>query len=455
MNLTNFQIQLDQPISVALEKIGLNKTGAIFIIDGSQRVVGVATDGDIRRSFLKKHTVQSPISAVMNTKFTSVLENTPREQILKMLDHSIRLIPVLSAAGKLIDVVSRESFPLRGESAVIARAKAPVRISFGGGGTDLTHYFVENGGAVLNSTIALYTHSVLRKRNDSKIKIYSRDFSITEEFESFSDLKGYNGELSLITSLLGLIRPSYGFDLSVFSEFPPGSGLGGSSVLLAAIIGCFNQFREDRWDNYEMAEIAFQAERLKLNIAGGWQDQYATIFGGFNFMEFTSESNIVHPLRIQNETIQELEENLIFCHVGGNHNSGKVHEDQKQKFLDDTKIRELVETNKAITYRQKSLLLKGNLTEFGKSLHETWSLKRQFSDKISTETIDKVYEAARGAGALGGKLLGAGGGGYFLFYVRPFERHAVEDVLQGFGLNPQPLRFDPQGLRVWTVRDET
>ena len=454
MSLKNFQVRSDQPISEALEQIDRNRFGAVFVVDNDGKVIGVATDGDIRRCLLRKHSLQSPISIAMNTEFVSAPEGAAREHILKMLDHQIRLVPILTENRRLVEVVSREVFPLRRESSIVARAKAPVRVSFGGGGTDLTHYFVENGGAVLNSTIALYTHSTLRKRADPRIRLISRDLGVTEEFSSLASLAQYRGVLGLIVSLIGLIQPSFGFELEVFSDVRPGSGLGGSSVLLAAIIGCFNQFREDRWDNYEMAEIAFQAERLTLNIAGGWQDQYATIFGGFNFMEFTHESNVVHPLRIQPEIISELEENLILCNIGGFHQSGAVHDDQKKKFANDEKIQELVETNKRITYRQKTFLLKGMLTEFGKSLHETWGLKRQFSEKISNDRIDSIYEQARSAGALGGKLLGAGGGGYFLFYARPFERWGVEGALRDLGLAPQPIRFEDQGLRVWTVRDE-
>ena len=150
----------------------------------------------------------------------------------------------------------------------------------------------------------------------------------TVEAENLAAL-GCDGELALIKSVIRLIKPPYGFDLDVSADFPVGSGLGGSAVVSSAIIGCFNEFRSDQWDRHEIAEMAFQAERLMLNIPGGWQDQYATVFGGFNHMEFSSDQNTIVPLRLEPTVIAELEESLVLCYTGHNHDSGAVHRDQK------------------------------------------------------------------------------------------------------------------------------
>ena len=165
---------------------------------------------------------------------------------------------------------------------------------------------------------------------DNRIRIYSHDFRCTVEAENLAAL-GSEGELALIKSVICLIQPAYGFDLEVSADFPVGSGLGGSAVVSSAIIGCFNEFRSDRWDRHEIAEMAFQAERLMLNIPGGWQDQYATVFGGFNHMEFTSEQNAIVPLRLEPNIVAELEESLVLCYTGGDHDSGSIHRDQKEQ----------------------------------------------------------------------------------------------------------------------------
>lgn len=448
-----FLIREDQSITEAFSIIDKNTQGVVFVINGDRRVIGIATDGDIRRWLIKNQSMDAPIKSCMNRSFKFAEVHTPREAILKMLDHKVHVVPMLNSKGELVDIINRNWFPLRADRRVFARAKAPVRISFGGGGTDLTNYFVDNGGAVMNATISMYSHSTLRKRDDARIRVTSRDLNRSIEGQSIEQLYEEHKEMRLILSLIKLIRPNYGFDLQVGSDFPVGSGLGGSAVVLASIIGCFNQFREDRWDNYEMAEMAFQAERLTLNVAGGWQDQYATVFGGFNFMEFTQDHNVVHPLRLSQDVLCELEASLVLCYVGGSHKSGDIHSDQKKEMQRDD-IKQLVAKNKDLTYQLKNLLLKGQLIQFGHGLHQAWQMKRQFSSKISTQEIDEVYDLALANGAIGGKLLGAGGGGYFLFFAKPLARFQLEKALADRGLKIQPFQFEDKGLQAWAVREE-
>jgi D-glycero-alpha-D-manno-heptose-7-phosphate kinase len=231
-----------------------------------------------------------------------------------------------------------------------------------------------------------------------------------------------------------------------------GSGLGGSAVVSAAILGCFNQFRQDKWDLHELAELAYQAERLYFGIAGGWQDQYATVFGGVNFMEFRMEQNIVHPLRIPADILLELEESLVLCDTGNVHDSGSIHQDQRRLMQQDN-VQKKVQSNVDLTYEIRNHLLRGRLFQFGQSLNTAWQLKRQFSNKISNPFLDQIYDEALQHGAIGGKLLGAGAGGFFLFYALPFHRHQLAEWLESKGLKIQPFRFDPEGLRAWSVRE--
>lgn len=180
----------------------------------------------------------------------------------------------------------------------------------------MTHYFSsEEGGAVINTTISLYSHATLRIREDEQVTVHSLDLGETLQADDLPSALVADGRFRLIQALLRAINPDFGFELFLHSDFPMNSGLGGSAAVSAAVLGCFNQFRRDQWDPYELAEIAFQAERHYLGIAGGWQDQYATVFGGFNFMEFRMDQNIVHPLRIHPDTLLELEECLILSGV--------------------------------------------------------------------------------------------------------------------------------------------
>ena len=218
----------------------------------------------------------------------------------------------------------------------------------------------------------------MRYREDSKIVINSFDMGERLEAENLNEFLSDKSKFGLFQSLLHVIQPKFGFDLFINSDFPVGSGLGGSSAVTAAALGCFNAIRDDSWSQHEISEIAFQAERLNLGIAGGWQDQYASVFGGFNFIEFNAEENIVNPIRIHPDVCMELEESLVLCDTGINHDSGDIHKNQ-EKTMSSESVRKMVESNVELTYSTRNYLLRGELTKFGECLHKAWQLKRNLS----------------------------------------------------------------------------
>lgn len=443
-----------ETIEEAFRRLNANMLGILFAQDASGRIVGAVTDGDIRRRMLTGTTIQDRVATCINRKFVWARTGGPREQILKLLDQRVHVVPILDGEGRLVDVFSRELFNLSEESEVFARARSPVRISFSGGGTDLTHYFVANdGGAVISATIKMYAHATLRRRNDPSIRIYSHDFRCTIDANNLAEL-GTGGDLALIKSVVRLIKPTYGFELEVSADFPVGSGLGGSAVVSSAIIGCFNEFRGDQWDRHEIAEMAFQAERLMLNIPGGWQDQYATVFGGFNHMEFFSDQNTIVPLRLDPNVIAELEESLVLCYTGSGRDSGAIHRDQKAQHETSDAVAAAAK-QKEVTRDIRRHLLRGQLLECGRLIDEAWHAKRKLSSKISSDAIDAIYDFAKQHGAVGGKLLGAGGGGYFLFFVRPFERYQLIAALEQQGHSCSRIMFEENGLRTWKSRFPT
>ena len=452
MKLSNFLISERALLRDALLHIEANHHGIILTTSITGAVVGLATDGDIRRKLLEGSSLDDQIALIANAEFVWATSDTPREMLLKKLDHRIRVIPLLDANRYLTGILSRDQLPIQAEEPVYARSRSPVRISFGGGGSDLTHYFAGEGGAVINTTISLYSHATLRIRDDGKVIIHSLDLRDSLHADDLQSALKQEGRFGLIQSLLKAIHPDFGFELYLHSDFPMKSGLGGSAVVSAAILGCFNQFRRDQWDLHELAELAYQAERFYLGVAGGWQDQYATVFGGFNFMEFRMDQNIVHPLRMPADILLELEECLVLCDTGSPHESGDIHLDQRLQMQQED-ICDKVQSNVELTYRMRNHLLRGRLLHFGQSLDEAWQLKRQFSSKISSNRLDQIYEDARHHGAVGGKLLGAGGGGFFLFYVTPFRKHELVTSLEFSGLKVQPFRFEQDGLRAWTARE--
>ena len=451
-HLDNFLIFENATIRDSLFKINLNQNGVIIVCNLNRIVIGLATDGDIREALLTGKTIDDQISSIINRNFIWADSTTSKEILLKKLDNKIKLIPILDNEMKLIDIVSYNYFPKQAEEAIYVRAKSPVRISFGGGGSDLTHYFINDPGAVINATINIYAHALLKMRNDDKINITSSDLNQTIESDNLESFLKTDSDFGLIQATIKAIQPQYGFDLQLYADFPMKSGLGGSAVVSATVLGCFNELRKDKFDSYELAELAYQAERIYLGVSGGWQDQYATIFGGMNFMEFKYDKNNIYPLRIPKDIINELEENLILCYTGKSHDSGEVHDNQKQN-LNNIGVKDLVKNNVALTYDIRDQLLRGKLNQFGNSLHLAWEFKKKFGDKISSPEFDALYTFARNNGAIGGKLLGAGGGGYFLFYCNPFMRQNLVKSLIQRGNEVRNFKFDEEGLRTWIIRD--
>jgi D-glycero-alpha-D-manno-heptose-7-phosphate kinase len=443
-------VKYDQPVVDAIAAIERGPTQIALVVDAEDVLVGVLTNGDIRRFLVGGGQTSTPVHACMNRHFHALPEETSREELLKLFDIGYNAVPLLDVAGKLVEFATPDFFPPAKEVAVLSRARAPVRISFSGGGTDLTYYFMKNAGVVLNTSIALYAHATLIPSAGPEISIISHDIDRQEHYSSLRNLLD-SPDKGLLSSVVSVIRPDYGFDLFVHSDFPVGSGLGGSSAVATSVVAAFNELRLDKWSTYEIAELAFQAERLCFGISGGWQDQYASAFGGFNLIEFDGKRNFVNSLRLEPAISNELEECLILCDTGIEHNSGKIHDQQRQDFVKVDRSQQLLEMTD-LCRRMHKHLVRGDLNDFGSSLHEAWKIKHGLSSAISGSTLDTIYNSALEAGALGGKLLGAGGGGFFLFYVQPRHRAKVSATLKALGCTLRTIRFEKEGVTSWRTK---
>jgi D-glycero-alpha-D-manno-heptose-7-phosphate kinase len=343
----------------------------------------------------------------------------------------------------------------------ILRSKAPLRISFAGGGTDVSPYPEEKGGAVLNCTIDKFAYATLETVPDGAgaTSIESLDYNVTVNYQKASDLI-YNGELDLVKATVKVFRPKgpdgQGTDsvrLFLHSDAPAGTGLGGSSTMCVALVGAFQRYLREPWTSYEVAELAYRIEREELGMQGGRQDQYAAAFGGFNFMEFTRDRTIVNPLKINPDVQNELAYRLLLCYTGQSHYSNDIIVQQTRNYTErrgDTV--EALDQTKRLAVDMKNELLRGNLDEMGRLLDEGWKFKKQFTAGISNERIDALYARAREAGALGGKLLGAGGGGYILLFCDFARKAKVARAVQDAGGRTTTFALEPNGLQTWTVR---
>jgi D-glycero-alpha-D-manno-heptose-7-phosphate kinase len=241
------------------------------------------------------------------------------------------------------------------------------------------------------------------------------------------------------------------FDILIHSDAPPRCGLGTSSTELVCIVGLLKTWQERQWTNYELAEIAYRIEREDLGIMGGKQDQYTAIFGGFNYIEFLDEKVIVNQLKIRQDILNELQYNLLLCYTGRMKLSGDIIKDQLSNYEKNVpKLEKL----KNIAYEMKNSLLKGDLNDFGEMLHQCWESKKELAPDITNEQIDKLYKKARSRGALGGRICGAGGGGYLLLYCESDKKHLVAEELEKLGAKAESFEFENKGLQIWHGTDE-
>ena len=340
---------------------------------------------------------------------------------------------------------------------MIIRAKSPLRIGLAGGGTDVSPYCDIYGGSVLNACINMYAYATIEPRDDDKIELRCEDLMEYQTFKSEYELE-LDNKFSILKGVYNRIVKDYikkplSFTLTTYVDAPAGSGLGSSSTLVVAIVKAFQEWLNLPLTEYELANLAWEIERIDLNMAGGKQDQYATAFGGFNFIEFNGENVLVNPLRIRKEYINELEFSIILYYTGISRLSDKIINSQ----IENTKNNNLTAINamhklKEQSYNMKEALLKGELNKIGNILNESWKNKKNMASIISNPIIDDIYNTAINAGASGGKISGAGGGGFFTFYCPNKTRYDVIKELKKFGGEFRRYRFTELGAESWTIK---
>ena len=328
--------------------------------------------------------------------------------------------------------------------------RSPVRISFGGGGTDLPSYYERFGGAVLSTAINKHFYTVLEKRGDGKIQIISADLRTVETWQDIArmDVRGNALEIPLA------VLKEFGCDVSVnlflASEIPPGTGLGSSASVCVNLIKILATYSHISLSKYELAERAFYIARNVLGRPIGKQDEYASAFGGLNFISFHKDgSTHVESLKLDPDLVRELQSSLLLFFTGASHHSWTILEEQETSTLraGSGTVECLHEVHKLVE-PMKARLLAGELRDFGLLLHEGWEIKKRLSPKISNTRINEMYESALQNGALGGKITGAGGGGFLLLFCQQQHHQSVRNALVEMGAREMGFEFDFQGAQV-------
>ena len=341
---------------------------------------------------------------------------------------------------------------------MIIRARAPLRLGLAGGGTDVSPYCDEHGGYVLNATIDRYAYAVIKTLDEPVVRFVATDQQ-TEKVKAVDEPLLLNGKLDLHKAVYNHMIQHYNggkpisMELSTFCDAPVGSGLGSSSTLVVVMIRAFTELLNLPLDDYTIAHLAFKIERVDCGLQGGRQDQYSATFGGFNFMEFyADERAVINPLRVKNWIICELEASLLLFYTGVSRESAKIIADQssnvKSGLVDAVEAMHGIK-NEALT--MKECILRGDFDGIVASMRKGWESKKRSATTVSNLHIDEIYNAAINAGALAGKVSGAGGGGFMMFFVPPEKRMDVVRALEGFNGQVSNCHFTKHGTQAWKI----
>ena len=340
---------------------------------------------------------------------------------------------------------------------MIIRSKAPLRIGLAGGGTDVSPYSDMYGGAILNVTIDLYAYASLEPLNNGKIEfcIDGSDKCVVINSEKvLQQIEGFELFIGVYNAVVKKFNTgALSFRLTSYIEAPQGSGLGTSSTIVVSLLGAFVEWLKLPLGKYEIAQLAYDIERVDLKMSGGKQDQYAATFGGVNFLEFPPNGKvIVNPLVLKPEIIYELEFNLLLYFTETQRVSADIINEQVKNVKEkNVKSVDAMHNLKIQALQMKDALLSGNLNKIGEIMQFGWQNKKQMAHSISNNLIDTIYAKAIESGATGGKISGAGGGGFMFFYCPAITKIKVARVLEKLGGKVQPFKFTQQGLVTWTI----
>jgi D-glycero-alpha-D-manno-heptose-7-phosphate kinase len=341
----------------------------------------------------------------------------------------------------------------------LVRARAPLRLGFGGGGTDVSPYCDNFGGVILNAAISKFAHVTIEHRGDGRTSLHSADLGEYWEGPATSNF-ALDGKATLLKGVYNRMVAQYndGRPLSInvtsYADAPAGSGLGTSSSVVVALTEAFRFWLGAPLGMYELAHLAYEIERNDLALAGGRQDQYSAAFGGINFMEFYADDHvIINPLRVPQEIVQELESGLVTYFTGASRESANIIIEQSQRMRDNhLSSLDALHSMKQAAYSMKESLLRGDISCLAKTLGESWQQKKKTAASIANPEIDRIYELALEAGAIGGKVSGAGGGGFMMFLIDPPRREGLMQQLRKQGGLASTCIICPHGAGAWRVR---
>ncbi len=448
-----------ETISSALNKISQNKSGIVFVINKEKKLIGAFSDGDYRKSVLENSETinikKNLVSDFMNNSPRYVYENdkTSREALLNFFNSGLSIIPVVDAKHRITNIKDIKN-AFKGIP-IIERviSRAPLRCSLAGGGTDLYEFYKDHGGAIISFSISKYVNCLIED-NDNGINLYLKDIDLDLSINDKSEIKKYIKEYpksELVLRVIDKYLKEDNIKITIWSDVKVGTGLAASTSLVVSLINGLDKRYSIQRARRLLAQEAFELERLHLNQDGGWQDQYLASYGGLNFIEFSErKGNSVRKIHLNKAQEGVLESCLMLVNTNMSHNSKNQQKKLIKSFSDDEKVNTL----KTMAKRSKTLfrhLSEGNIDNLGSMLHKNWMLKKSTSDVISNKEIDKIYKNLTDFGAIGGKLLGSGSGGYFIVYVNLKDVYNFKILCNQNNYEISDIKFDKNGACAWEI----
>ena len=440
-------ISIRSEILEVLDRIELFKIKTYYVVDDDQVLIGVITEGDIRRCLIKGAKITDDISVFINLN----PQCHTYEELLKLgttkINNSSKRLPVISKSGKLMGFFPRNNTQNDFFSASTALAIAPTRISFAGGGSDLNYWFDTHEGCVVNAAIQKYARVKITRNFSNKVNITSLNTNeqVTIPVEG---LPGYDQKtLDIIVKCLTHCGVKDGLDIDIFCDFAPGTGLGGSSSLVTATLLALSKIYKFNLSVRETVDLSYFIERNVVGIPGGWQDQIISAFGGLCITRFSKGKYDTFKLALSQQNLAIMNSQLFLSPIGNNRSSGDVH-DLQQKESIAFEYEEKMDRIVALANECAKLLGQGKVEDLGKIIDKGWQFKKSLGSFISNDAVDTRYEFLLRNGAEGGRLLGAGMSGYILVLVAPEKQLAFLSACNKNKIPIERVYLDTEGARV-------
>ncbi|MCH7850073.1 MAG: NTP transferase domain-containing protein [Nanoarchaeota archaeon] len=449
------ELSASQDITVreALRHIRNSGSDILYLTEEDGVLAGIANSSILMRYITDGGDLEHSIGDAMVIDPTVMGSTSDSENdIQRLLETGTSIVPILDEGRMVVDMRFRKDTASIKTIFPTVSGKAPLRISFAGGGTDLEYHFKDHGGEVISTTIDKYVHLIASRRADKILTIVSDNNSDPVILEG-ANLE-YNGEFDIVKAAYTLVNPGFGVDFFLRNDIPPGRGLGSSASLATLVVKTLGELGGLGFAKKKIAEIAYEAEVSELGIKGGQQDQYAAVYGGFNWMEFERDDITMNPLGLGDESRHEFLSHITLCYTGSSHDSGSQHEAQQRaytnNFHDNIERLNRIKVS-AEKFRRNLFSTQPNFRELGNIIGRSWEDKRLLSLDVSNEKIDGLYGVGIQEGCYGGKLLGSGGGGYLLFIHPPKLTNKIRDALRNGGGEIMNFNFESKGAKTWNT----